>query len=111
VGEGWNIFNKIFAPGDFDGDGGPDVLARNSNGELILYQSDGLGGIFGVHTIGTGWDVMANVGSIGDTSGDGWIDLYAIDREGVLMVYNHNATGWTGPQPSGPDWDKLRMVF
>jgi hypothetical protein len=111
VGEGWNIFNKIFAPGDFDGDGGPDVLARNSNGELILYQSDGLGGIFGVHTIGTGWDIMANIGSIGDISGDGWIDLYAIDRGGVLMVYNHNATGWTGPQRSGPDWNTLKFVF
>ncbi|WP_457964276.1 VCBS repeat-containing protein [Arthrobacter sp. D1-29] len=111
VGQGWNIFDKIFAPGDFDGDGGPDVLARNSNGELFLYQSDGLGGIFGVHTIGTGWDVMANVGSIGDTSGDGWNDLYAIDRGGVLMVYHHNATGWTGPHPSGPDWNTLKFVF
>ena len=111
VGYGWNIFNKVFAPGDFDGDGGPDVMARDGKGDLVLYQNDGNGNFVGLYTIGTGWDALATFGSIGDTDGDGWLDLYAIDHGGLLMAYHHNATGWDGPHPIGPDWNTLKFVF
>ena len=42
VGTGWNPFNSIIGPGDFDGDQRVDVLARKaSTGELFLYAGNG----------------------------------------------------------------------
>ena len=35
--EGWEAFTAVTSPGDFDGDGGADVLARTSSGLLYLY--------------------------------------------------------------------------
>lgn len=40
-GTGWQIYNKVFAPGDVTGDGRPDLLARTYGGDLYLYQGTG----------------------------------------------------------------------
>ena len=57
VGSGWGPFTALLAPGDFTGDGHPDVLARNTDGLLLLYRGDGDGGwVTGkAETIGSGW--------------------------------------------------------
>ncbi len=45
IGSGWQTFNAIVGPGDFDGDQRPDVLARRaSDGTLHLYAGNGTGG-------------------------------------------------------------------
>ena len=58
VGNGWNIFDSITGPGDFDGDGYVDVLARRSNGDLWLYPGDGRGDWKAPRQVGTGWNIM-----------------------------------------------------
>ena len=43
------------SPGDFDGDGKADVLARRADGGLLLYPGNGKGGWGRARLIGTGW--------------------------------------------------------
>ncbi|MFP5372029.1 MAG: FG-GAP repeat domain-containing protein, partial [Actinomycetes bacterium] len=35
-GTGWNVFSEIVAPGDFDGDGNPDLVTVRINGDMNL---------------------------------------------------------------------------
>lgn len=37
IGRGWNAFNRLEAAGDYDGDGVPDLLARDAGGNLFVY--------------------------------------------------------------------------
>ena len=43
IDSGWNIFRKILAAGDFNGDGHPDVLAVTTGGTLFYYRGKGDG--------------------------------------------------------------------
>jgi len=53
-------------PGDFNGDGHPDLLARTPAGSLYLYRGNGTGGFLGGGTvIGTGWNMFNLVTGIG----------------------------------------------
>ena len=41
IGTGWGPFTALLAPGDWSGDGYPDILARTSEGALLMYRGDG----------------------------------------------------------------------
>ncbi|MGJ7451071.1 S8 family serine peptidase [Aquipuribacter sp. MA13-6] len=58
VGSGWATMASLLGPGDFDGDGRPDLLAVTSTGTLRLYPSTGNGGFRGSRQIGVGWSTM-----------------------------------------------------
>ena len=38
---GWDRYDLIVSPGDWDGDGGPDLITRDSAGELWLHRGNG----------------------------------------------------------------------
>ena len=84
VGSGWAPFTALLAPGDFTGDGKPDVLARNGDGTLLLYRGDGDGGwVTGkAETIGSGWGPFKAVLAAGDFCGDGKADVFARHHRG-----------------------------
>jgi hypothetical protein len=44
IGTGWGGFTALLAPGDWSGDGRPDLLARTTDGLLLLYRGNGSGG-------------------------------------------------------------------
>ncbi|WP_245531547.1 FG-GAP repeat domain-containing protein [Arthrobacter globiformis] len=44
------------SPGDFNGDGKSDVLARDSGGSLWLYPGNGHGGWLARVKVGSGWN-------------------------------------------------------
>ncbi|MFF0484147.1 FG-GAP repeat domain-containing protein [Streptomyces sp. NPDC004435] len=98
VGGGWQIYNKVFSPGDFDGDGRADVLARTHAGELYAYLGTGRmsGPLSTRKRVGGGWGVYDQLVGVGDADGDGRGDLYARDTAGRLWFYA--ATG----DPSRP---------
>ncbi|MEA2245144.1 MAG: serine protease, partial [Solirubrobacteraceae bacterium] len=62
IGSGWQVFDALFAGGDFSGDGKPDILARDANGLLFVYRGNGGGGfITGQREqIGSGWGSLGS---------------------------------------------------
>jgi FG-GAP-like repeat len=105
----------MFSPGDFNGDGLPDVLARKPSGELVLYSGNGAGGLanHGV-TVGTGgFDVYNLMFSPGDFNGDGLPDVLARKPSGELVRYLGNGNGGLANHgvTIGKDWDPFSIIF
>ena len=102
---GWGPFTALLAPGDFSGDGLPDVLARQADGTLLMYRGDGDGGwVTGkAETIGTGWQTFSAIMPGGDFSGDGKPRRARRQPGGALLLYRGNgAGGWvTGAGRAG----------
>jgi hypothetical protein len=95
IGTGFQAFDMIMAPGDFDGDGYNDIITRRSTGELFLYSGNGTGGWKsgrGV-LIGTGFDAFDRIVAPGDFTGDGKPDLITRKPAGELYYYAGNGTG------------------
>ncbi|MFF5921830.1 FG-GAP repeat domain-containing protein [Streptomyces flavochromogenes] len=89
VGGGWQIYNKVASPGDVNGDGRADVVARTQDGALYLYLGTGSAtGPLGTRIlVGSGWGVYDQIVGLGDGTGDGKADLYARDTAGTLWFY------------------------
>ncbi|WP_082565919.1 S8 family serine peptidase [Arthrobacter sp. Soil782] len=96
---------------DLDGDGNPDVVVRNSAGQLLLYPGNGTGGFLKSRVIGTGWNSMNAILIPGDWDGDGNSDVISRDSSGRLWLYKGTGTGTvTGKTQIGQGWSGLTMV-
>jgi len=94
LGGGWNVMNALFTPGDFTSDGRPDILARTTSGDLMLYRGNGVGNLVYPPTrIGGGWGGMNAFVAPGDFTGDGRVDLLARKTNGDLMLYRGTGAG------------------
>lgn len=95
IGTGWNAMKTIVAPGDWTGDGKPDLLATNSsNWKMYLYEGDGRGGFArGGVAIGTGWSAVTAFAGVGDWDGDGHSDLAAKTASGLGVMYYGSGKG------------------
>ena len=116
IGTGWGTFTAVLSPGDFSGDNRPDLLARRSDGVLLLYRGNGAGGFLtGMgEPIGSGWGPFTALLAPGDFSGDGKPDVIARHPDGTLLLYLGNgAGGWvTGTgQAIGSGWQSFTAVF
>jgi hypothetical protein len=115
VGSGWQGFTALLAPGDWSGDRKADVLARTSDGKLLLYRGNGDSGFAGgAQQIGSGWQVFNALIAGGDFSGDGKPDILARDANGLLFMYRGNGSGGfvTGQREQiGSGWGSLRPIL
>ncbi|GAA1972483.1 hypothetical protein GCM10009817_10790 [Terrabacter lapilli] len=114
IGSGWNMYDTVFSPGDFTGDGRPDLLGRTPAGALYLYRGNGAGGFTGGGVqIGSGWNMFDMVLGAGDFTGDGRPDLFGRTPSGALYLYRGNgAGGFTGGGVQvGAGWGIYRTVF
>jgi|GEM_PF-1293954 len=110
-GPGWNAFDKVLGPGDFDGDGLNDLLASEANGDLYLYPSSFERVIKPGVYVGHGWDVMDLLIGPGDWDGDGTVDVLAKDKAGRLYFYGGDGQGgWTTARQIGQGWNALTMI-
>jgi hypothetical protein len=52
---------------DFDQDGNQDLLAKRSDGRMVLYRSTGAGGFLSEarRTVGTGWNSINSITAVG----------------------------------------------
>ncbi|MER7758589.1 VCBS repeat-containing protein [Streptomyces sp. NPDC097619] len=89
TGAGWNIYNKVFSPGDLTGDGRADVLARDHGGVLWIYKNNGtVSRPFDSRVkVGAGWQYYDHLIGTNDVNGDGIADLAARDTTGNLYTY------------------------
>ncbi|MEH1097535.1 FG-GAP-like repeat-containing protein, partial [Micromonospora sp. CPCC 205739] len=113
----WSAFDRIFSPGDFDGDGDSDILARNaSSKDLHLYKGNGSGGF----TSGTGaaisnnWSAFDLIFSVGDFDGDGDGDVLARNASTKdLWLYRGNGSGGfsSGAGAISNNWSAFDRIF
>ena len=114
IGQGWQVYDRVFSPGDFTGDGHPDLIARVKGGALYLYRGNGAGGFLGGRTqIGAGWNMFDKVFGVGDFSGDGHPDLMGRTPAGSLYLYRGNGAGGFlgGGTVIGAGWNMFDKVF
>jgi hypothetical protein len=115
IGSGWQVFTALLGPTDWNGDGKPDLLARDGDGKLFVYRGNGTGGfITGQRElIGSGWQGFTALFGGGDFSGDGRPDVIARDADGLLFMYRGNGRGGfiTGQREKiGSGWNSLSFL-
>ena len=111
VGYGWGGFTAVFSPGDFNGDGEADVIARTADTSLYLYPGNGSGGWLPRQRIGAGWN-FTSIFSPGDFSGDGKSDLLARRADGSLWLYPGNGVGGFQPRKRvGAGWNIFSTIL
>ncbi|MGG5257990.1 SpoIID/LytB domain-containing protein [Phycicoccus avicenniae] len=113
IGTGWNIFDAVLSPGDLDGDGAPDLLARTPAGVTYLYRGNGAGGWkLPRSTVATGWQRYTALTAIGDFTGDGRNDVLGRTADGRLWVLPGNgAGGVTAPRQVGTGWNMFSRLL
>lgn len=113
IGRGWQIFDAVVAPGDWNGDRKPDLLARKPSGELLLYAGNGTGGFASAgRMVATGWQLLSEIITPGDFTGDGRVDLLGRKRTGELYLYPGTGTGSYQPgRLIGGGWQKFNTVL
>jgi hypothetical protein len=89
---------EAVAPGDWNGDGRPDLMTRRSNGDLFLHQGTASGSFATAGSrVGTGWNVMTQVIGAGDWLGTGVPGLLAFQRgTGQIWLYPGDGRGGFG---------------
>jgi hypothetical protein len=112
IGSGWSVMSAIIAPGDWNGDGRPDLLARlASDNSLRLYPGNGAGGFGRALVVGTGWGGMRLVSGVGDWDADGAPDLLAVATNGSARIYRGSGTGgFRGYLNLTGDWSSYTSV-
>ncbi|MHA7304630.1 FG-GAP repeat domain-containing protein [Arthrobacter sp. TMN-49] len=113
VGTGWSGFNTLLGPGDCNGDGTADILARErTTGRLWLYSRTATGGWNPRVLIGSGWNAFPGLMSPGDFNGDRTADVVAYDSAGLLWLYPRTAQGtWNTRIQVGHGWNAINAIF
>ena len=95
IGSGWQQFDALLLPRDWDGDGKPDILARHPDGRLLMYRGNGAGGFITgrAEQIGAGWQQFTALLVPGDWSGDRRGDILARGSDGALWLYRGDGQG------------------
>ncbi|MBP0458564.1 FG-GAP repeat domain-containing protein [Streptomyces montanisoli] len=90
---GFGGYNIVFGPGDLNGDGNSDLIARDSGGTLWLYPGKGDGTFHARTRIGSGWNQFNRITGAGDINGDGYADIVARNSKGQLYFYAGTGKG------------------
>ncbi|WP_225801432.1 FG-GAP-like repeat-containing protein [Streptomyces sp. NK15101] len=114
-GPGWQIYNKVFSPGDISGDGRADVLARTPSGELWVYVSTGTWNapFHARKLVGKGWQYYDQLIGLGDSDGDGNGDFLARTPSGVLFYYGSTGSPYTvkARKEVGRGWQQYNQII
>ncbi|MEU5219067.1 VCBS repeat-containing protein [Streptomyces sp. NPDC020807] len=88
LGGGWSGMSELAGPGDLNGDGTGDFVARDRDGVLWLYRSNYDGTALHARVrVGSGWGQYNRVFGSSDLTGDGRADLLARHKDGRLFLF------------------------
>ncbi|MFD4377774.1 FG-GAP-like repeat-containing protein [Streptomyces sp. NPDC058486] len=88
IGSGWSQYDVLTSPGDINGDGHADLIARQTTtGDMYFYAGTADHRLKARVRIGTNWKLYHRITGAGDLDGDGRGDLLAVDASGTLWVY------------------------
>ena len=105
---GWGVYGTVFGPGDLNGDGNADLLARDTGGVLWLLTGKGNGSFYGRAKVGAGWGGYNQITGAGDVNGDGYADIVARAANGHLYLYLGTGVGsapFRARQDIGAGWN------
>ncbi|MEW2519177.1 FG-GAP repeat domain-containing protein [Actinacidiphila alni] len=116
IGPGWNMFNSLAGGSDLTGDGKPDLVTRDTTGNLWLYRGTGKAAVpFVARTrVGPGWNIFNQLVLTGDLTGDGKADLVARDSAGNLWLYqgtNNPSAPFSVRTQIGPGWNMFNSLI
>lgn len=99
IGSGWGQYDVLTSPGDANGDGYQDLVARQaSTGDVYFYAGTADHRLKSRVKIGTNWKTYTRITGVGDLNGDGRGDLLGIDSAGALWRYYGTESGAVTPR-------------
>lgn len=109
IGSGWSGLYITMA--DYDRDAKQDILARRSDGSLLLYRSTGNGTFQSQArpTIGSGWNSVNSTTELDGYQGGGTYGLVARWTDGRLVYYPINGGTWGAPTTVGLGWSNYSI--
>ncbi|MFI7341885.1 FG-GAP-like repeat-containing protein [Streptomyces sp. NPDC050085] len=108
IGSGWSQYDVLTSPGDLNGDGRADLVARQTTtGDMYFYAGTSAGKLAARVRIGTDWKTYGRITGVGDITGDGKADLIGHDRNGGLWRYDGLGNGtFAARQQVFKDWGR-----
>jgi hypothetical protein len=104
VGSGWGGFTALLAPATSAATARCDILARRSDGRLLLYRGNGDSGFAGgAVKIGSGWGGFTALLAPGDWNGDGKADVLARAADAEAAALPRERGGRLGDRPTRAD--------
>ncbi|MEU5220626.1 FG-GAP-like repeat-containing protein [Streptomyces sp. NPDC020807] len=112
VGTGWAQYDTLTSPGDINGDGFADLVARQTTtGDVYMFGGTADHRLKPRIRIGTNWKVYKKIVGAGDMNRDGRADLIAVDGTGYLWRYRGTATGGVlARERIGSGWNMYSSV-
>ncbi|RKN23844.1 hypothetical protein D7147_02075 [Micromonospora musae] len=115
IGTGWSSMKRVFRVYNWNGDKKPSVMAVKTNGELVIYDTDGKGNWVGdARRIGTGWGNFTALMVTNNWMGNNRPSLLARKSNGDLIRYTSNGTGgWENPAGTriGTGWNGFNLFI
>ncbi|MFE0176783.1 FG-GAP-like repeat-containing protein [Streptomyces sp. NPDC059002] len=94
LGGGWGAYNVLTSPGDLNGDGIPDLIARKAaTGDMYVFRGTKAGKLTSGVRIGTNWKAYTHITGVGDVNGDGIGDVLARHKDGTLFRFEGGGDG------------------
>ncbi len=112
---GFHIYNKVFSPGDVNGDRRADLMARTYGGDLYIFLATGDPShpFMGRVLVGHGWQVYDQIIGLGDNDGDGKGDVLARTPDGALKFYGSTGDAlnpFKAPVHMGHSWNRFNQI-